>query len=404
MTVRRHFLKKYIFSILFLLTVFVFAGVNFRHAYPELKAYIEKGEWQDISECVRGMESVINDNVYRKYAWIEAYGFTEKVLGSNVDNGFDYVKTKDGQLQYSDTVTGWTDVHKIVNKTAKIRNLAKENGARFLMVLVPQKYIEGETEFEPGIPYADTNEDLDEIIKAAEKKKIDCMDTREYFQEIKEQSGQSVFYNTDHHWRPEAGFVVYTHLLEKLEKNLGKELNPDGFYTNLDNYNVDKYEDFFLGSMGRETGVVYAGLDDFTLIYPKYPTDYVRRYRITADGDLEEREGPVCDSLLSMGNLWYDGPVYQSERYGTYLNGINVEDSITNRRNPDGPRVLMIRDSYMSVSNVFLAGNCSQLDTIWSIQYDGDFRSLVENGNYDYVIVQLSGLNMNNERFLDFVE
>lgn len=195
---------------------------------------------------------------------------------------------------------------------------------------------------------------------------------------------------------------MYGVLLETLQESWKEELNPEGFYTDLENYNIYEYENCFLGSMGREAGAVYSGVDDFTLMYPKFDTQFTRFYQNTVGGKMDKKEGTFYESLLAIQNLTYDGPAYQGDRYGTYLNGINVEDRITNHLNPEGPRILMIRDSYASVLGVFLANNCDQLDMLWSINYDGNFKELVETGNYDYVIVQISNVNMNNEKFLEF--
>lgn len=401
---KRHFIKKYIFSVLFLLVLAGFSAVNLYHTFPIVRDYLEKHEWSDISEFVSGLEAVISDNVYQKYAFVECYGFAEKMLGSNIDNGFDYVKSKDGQMHFSNRTDDWVDIEKIMEKLGKIDAMAEENGAETLLFLTPQKYIEGESEFAMGVPYSDRTKELDEVRKLAEKSGMECVDSRDYLDEIKAQTGKPVFFQTDHHWRPEAGFYMYGVLLDVLQDSWETELNPDGFYTNPENYNIREYENYFLGSMGREAGVVYSGMDDFTLMYPKFETDFLRNYRMTADGAMNKAEGTAYQSLYSVWNLEYNDSVYRSDRYGTYLNGVNVEDHITNRMNPDGPRILVIRDSYMSVPGVFLANNCSQLDMLWLINYDGDFKSLVENGNYDYVIVQLSGLNMSNVRLMDFVE
>lgn len=401
---KRHFVKKYIFSVLFLLLVFGFSAVNFYHMFPELKTYVQAayGKEGSASEFVAGLEKVINENVYQKYKFVELYGFSENVLSDNIDNGFDYVRTKDGEPHYSDLKDNDFDIEKIEKNIEKIEALGKKNGAETLVFLAPQKYIKGESEFSRGVPYSDQTEELDEIRALMEEKNISLIDSRDYLKEIKSQTEKSVFYRTDHHWRPEAGFFMYGVLLETLQESWKEELNPEGFYTDLENYNIYEYENCFLGSMGREAGAVYSGVDDFTLMYPKFDTQFTRFYQNTVGGKMDKKEGTFYESLLAIQNLTYDGPAYQGDRYGTYLNGINVEDRITNHLNPEGPRILMIRDSYASVLGVFLANNCGQLDMLWSINYDGNFKELVETGNYDYVIVQISNVNMNNEKFLEF--
>lgn len=65
----------------------------------------------------------------------------------------------------------------------------------------------------------------------------------------------------------------------------GEHIDEDGYYSDLSNYNQITYKNIFLGSMGRKTGRYYAGADDFTLIYPAFPTNY--KMTNTIDDSLE---------------------------------------------------------------------------------------------------------------------
>lgn len=399
---KRHFVKKYLFTVLFLTVVFTFSIVNAHHVMPEIVSYIREENWENISELVAGMENIINEKVYQKYVFVELNGFSTKVQGSNIENGFDFVKDKNGDLQYSNLVVGSKDFTNIKNSILQVKEMAVESGAEPLLFLAPQKYIEGESDFEKGIPYSDKTSILDDLVSFAKENDIRYTDTREYIDEIKKYTGKDIFYKTDHHWRVETGFYMYGVLLDKLQENWNQNLNAE-FYKDLENYNIYEYNNSFLGSMGRETGVLYSGLDDFTLMYPKYETNFKRSSKFTVDGEWINKEGTTYESLLSIYNLKYDGSVYSSDKYGTYLDGINVEDYITNTLNPNGPRVLVICDSFMSVPSTFLASNCSQLDMVWSIMYNGDFKSLFEQGNYDFVIIQLSDVNIENENIMNFL-
>lgn len=399
---RRHFVKKYLFTVLFLVAVFTFSVVNAYYVMPEIVSYIKEEKWANISELVAGMENIINEKVYQKYAFVELNAFSTKVQGSNIENGFDFVKAKNGDLQYSNLVDSFQDSTYIKNSILRVKDMAIKAGVEPLLLLAPQKYIEGESEFEKGIPYSDKTPILDDLVSFAKENDIRYTDTREYIDEIKKYTGKDIYYKTDHHWRVETGFYMYGVLLDKLQENWSQDLNAE-FYKDLENYNIYEYKNSFLGSMGRETGVLYSGLDDFTLMYPKFETNFKRNSRFTVDGEWVNKEGTTYESLLSIYNLKYDDSVYTSDKYGTYLDGINVEDHITNTLNPNGPRILVVCDSFMAVPATFLANNCSQLDMVWSIMYDGDFMSLLEQGNYDYVIIQLSGVNLENENIMNFI-
>jgi hypothetical protein len=81
------------------------------------------------------------------------------------------------------------------------------------------------------------------------------------------------------------------------------------------------------------------------------------------------------------------------------MNGIRYNDKIVNLNNPDGPRVLFIRDSYTSTMAAFFASVCSSVDMIWSLEYTGNIEELVENGNYDFVFIATWPQNLGEESF-----
>ena len=55
--------------------------------------------------------------------------------------------------------------------------------------------------------------------------------------------------------------------------------------------------------------------------------------------------------------------------------------SITNHNNPDGPRIVMLRDSFACALTPFLALSCSELVTIDLRYFEGDLLDTI--GSYD---------------------
>ena len=71
-----------------MLCLFAYAGINFVYEIPTIHEALEDFDWKIIDVEVAELESVINDNVYQKYAWIETFGATQEVIKTDVDNGF----------------------------------------------------------------------------------------------------------------------------------------------------------------------------------------------------------------------------------------------------------------------------------------------------------------------------
>ena len=79
---------------------------------------------------------------------------------------------------------------------------------------------------------------------------------------------------------------------------------------------------------------------------------------------------------------------------------ITIEHAhIVNKKNPDGPKVLFIRDSYTSTIAPFFANLCSEMDLIWSKGYGGNIEELLEKNDYDIVFVATWPENLEDESF-----
>ena len=68
--------------------------------------------------------------------------------------------------------------------------------------------------------------------------------------------------------------------------------------------------------------------------------------------------GRAEEALLKL-NVLMQTDIYLRDPYSAFLGGIQHESSIINQNNPDGPKVLILMDSYSSPVNLFFANHCS---------------------------------------------
>lgn len=391
---QRHFVKKYIFTALFLVAMLAFAVINFRQELPLLKEKFAGFSFENYKTFPAEVESVINENVYEKYSWIELYGLTEKVIGTHVDNGFSYVTDKNGSVNNIGYEISPEKQIQNKERIRKIVELARENDVVPIIILAPEKYVEGTTEYRAGIPYDNKRVYLEEIEQYASELGVACINANDYTDMMMEKTGDDIFYSTDHHWKAKAAFYMLEPLLNEMQKDWDMPLNPDGKYTNIENYNVYTYEDCFLGSFGRELGPNYTGFDDIDVIYPKYETAFTRSYMSTVESQPITITGTFVNSVLDTYNISNDIKMYENDKYSVYLDGVNLLDNITNHTNTQGPRVFAIRDSFMSPLGAFLANACSEEDLVWNVKYNGNLTELIENGDYDYLIIEVGSSNL----------
>ena len=140
-------------------------------------------------------------------------------------------------------------------------------------------------------------------------------------------------------------------------------------------------EDFFLGSQGKRVGTLYAGVDDFTIYTPKFATDLTYA---NADGSFT-RTGPfersVCFPERVEARDWFGGNPYTYYSGGDY--GLAT---MTNHKNPEGPRVVLIRESFSCALAPFLALSCSELTTIDLRHFSGDLMDTISALEPDLVL------------------
>lgn len=405
---KRFFTKKAITALIFVGILFTLSFLNWKTAYPSLKESVvnywndSENKWEALSTLVTETNSTISDEVYDKYTYIEGYGYLQELLGKKEINNFEVVKAKDGTLHYTYFTSGPNEVDTLAERVERLKEAGTKVGSKVIYVMTPDKYITGVTEFEKGIPYNYANETADNFLKALSDKEIDTID----FRQLMEESGEYVpesFYITDHHWKVETAFWAFTKFVDVLEENFGLNFPNKEEYTNLENYNEIVYEDSYMGSMGRKEGKLYSTVEDFTFIYPKFETDF---YFYAQSGDLEiKTEGRFEQSLAFTSLLSGEGDVYDatSDKYFTYMDGNPGFVEINNFNEPDGPKVLFIKDSLMVPVASFFALGCSKVYMIDPRYYSGNIEEVIEEYKFDYIFLSYTPQNL-TEEFFPFYE
>lgn len=389
--------KKQVTTLLFLMFLFIFSVMNMKKELPVLIETVQT--WYEQSkepaELVIQVNTAMDENVIGKYYFIDAYGYIQLLLGKEEESNFEVVKDREGKLHY----TYFTEsINDVVREAVRVMTLAKaveDEDTRLLYVMPPEKYIKGHTQFSTGIPYHMANETADDFLKRLSGYGIDYIDLREYLP----QSGldmSEVFYNTDHHWKIETAFWAAGQFSDCLEERYGEVLDPEGYYKNPKHYNFVTYEKVFLGSMGRKTGRFYTTPDDFTLVYPKFTTDYV--YENSISGDLQFT-GRFEEALVATPVIRQSNRPFDVDLYGSYLYGNPGFTHIENRQHPNGISICLIKDSFAVPFAAFTSLRCKNVDMIDPRDFEGDYVETIQKGDYDYVVIMISPQNLVEEFF-----
>ena len=340
--------------------------------------------------------------------FIEIYAYIQKLLGKEETDNFWVVRDKNGGLSYANFYPDdIMDMEECARRLWRLQETVKPHGTKVFFVNPPAHYIQDHFQYSPGLPYADQNFLQDSFLYHLQLLGIDFLDLRTGFSRHPESDPKDFFFHTDHHWRTEIAFTAFTEIVSWMNRTYNTGFDPEGFYRNSDNYLFKTYPQASLGSMGRAVGVNFSGLDDFTVIIPKFgnSAEFTFEPRFLETNRPEPRRGPLNEVLLYPEFLRTKNP-YNTDFYAFYQGGIKPADRIINNSLPDGSKVLLIHDSYMLPISVFLSPLFGEIQMIWAANdvYKTVIDSYLQENIFDFIIVMMYQGNLKLDSFYYFAE
>lgn len=340
-------------------------------------------------------ESMLNtkrDNplLKNKSSYIDLNGQMANYLGQQTVNG--RVKLTNGHLAEYDKGYSSENITENANNIVRFYQEASALGKDFLFVLAPSQCY-GQISLLP-VGYTDKiNENADAFIDLLSKNNVPYLDLREKMEE-QGISYSDAFYVTDHHWTVETGFWAYGEMMKELEqRNIISELNQDLIDPN--HYEFIKYENCLLGSSGIRTGRFYAGIDDFSLIVPRFETEIsvvIESKNVNKSGRFENvYSNQTLDSFhikLSNPDLFNDNP-YGRIGYGN--------PDITNWRNENAEediRFLLIGDSIGNVPFALMPIYISSCDELDMRNYKSNFKEYFYSYDPDVILICVNAFGL----------
>ena len=357
----------------------------------DLAAGIKHGNISSFFDYKYYIDDISNKELSYHDAMMDANSIKENLLGTRVviKDDTKVVKSNSGSLTEEKAKISDTNLDSIVYQINKLKTVSEMNGANFLYCAAPRKEL-----YETNPENIDNyfKENFESFLNKLNSEKISTLDFSQIFTE-QSKDNQDIFYNTDHHWTSLFGFAANKALCEELNRKYGFTVNPD--YINIDNYQIDTYHNWFLGSRGKKVGTYFTwnGADDFDLITPNFETNMTEEQPYKN----EKRNGKFDDTVLFMDNMEKD--YYGINTYATYSGGDFRLQIMKNNLNPNGKKILLIRDSFACVVAPFLALQTSELHICDMRNYEyyvGDklnAEEYIKQIKPDYVIVLYSGVS-----------
>jgi hypothetical protein len=329
------------------------------------------------------------NDVIMKTKFIELNGLFNRTLGKrvvdDVDKSYNVAKLDNGYLAFTNPKI---DITEYAKKMDDFNKFLSERNIPLLYVQAPYKI----SKYDPQLPTGFvnyTNQNDDNLLTELSKANIRTLDLREEI--VRDNlSHYDMFFKTDHHWIPEAGVWAAKKISYLLRDNYGFTINEDNY--NINNYNIETYKNWFLGSQGKRVGVTYGGDDDIDIITPKFKTDF----NFLVPTSNINRSGEFKDTMFSY-NLINKKDYYNLSPYESYIGGNYDLNLITNNNNINNKRILLVRDSFSCAMSPFLAMSCKNLDIIDLRYYTASIKSYIDKNKPDVVIFMYS--NQQDEYF-----
>lgn len=330
------------------------------------------------SEGIRvQIESYLAENIYGKKAFTEVYGMTHQLLALDVLGPFEYVRDDAGIMQYIEPAF---DPAPFLDSMKELKCVLNQKGIPLLFVELPDrgKYFDfrGVLHYS-GEPLPEATEALESfgigILKIADQIELDSPGTyREYF------------FPTDVHLTTKAEYCNAKLITDYLTEVYSVPFPMSDVVYNPANWEWRQQE--WLGGFGRLGGRSFSGADIFTTFLPNFETQMqltVPETGIVKMGDFYEVMTDGYEALGSQDAYWVTNYGQWPQPVYTYQN-LFLEE---------GPRLLVICDSFALRTNTFLAMNASVLTVLDPRYFNGKdyLAEYLSMDFYDAVIVLGSG-------------
>lgn len=324
----------------------------------------------------------IND-AFSKTMWqqqnlIDLNGYLAKQLGMKGYYSDIGIYVYDGDYIMSGSPDSTTDYE--YEQMMQLKEFCDANGINLLYVNEPIKYTD-DNDFSNAFGLESySNRKADKLIKRMRESGISTIDLRENI-ENENKNIYDLFYRTDHHWKTTTAFWATKIIAEALNEYCGYSIDLSIY--DPENFSFEEKKECWLGEQGRKIGKGYIGLEDFTIIRPKFETDYIF-YKTSSQKVAGTFDEFIDDEVFDETKSVYDSKswVYAYSQYNCTNNLI------------ENGRVLILGDSYEQFTVPFLSLCVRDLRAIVmrSKADTFDFQDFVLRGKFDTIVVCYSQL------------
>jgi hypothetical protein len=371
--------------------------------YAALSAIERPASLKEARAAVRALDALLRENLYRRTLLSELYAHAQRFMGKRETDGFAILRDTNGFLEYGSLADYPPETARVhAQRLWHLQTRAARNDGKLLFISPPARHRRYETEsYAAGLPYPDLHGLYDGVFYHLQRYAVAGLDLRASF-EREGLSFEDYAFRTDERLPAEAAFAAFCAAVDALNLNFGANLDPEGFYRDIRNYKKETYAQSFLGHLGKRAGIAFGGLDDFTVLWPAFPSLYTLSIQ-RRDGSAQTWFGPGQTTLLRPSVLTEAAKMrdpHRTDLFRVYMGGAYPYVRIRNHTAVKAPRLLLVCDEGAAPLAVLLAPLFREIQMVSPIAAAPDFdaqaflRERLKKSPPDYVIVESRAENL----------
>lgn len=312
--------------------------------------------WESLwnGDFMADAEDYTADHIVGRDFWVALKAWCERLSGKQENNGAYFAENGSLINRVEEP-----DMDKLLESVGHINKLVEHVDVPVYFGIIPSAAAIWSDHLPYGAPTADELAIIDELYANSD---ADTLDMAGALMEKKE---NDIFYYTDHHWTTAGALLGANAIFDKL----GLE------FVDIEDYEVNMVTEDFNGTIFSSSGVRWLRSDFITTIIPEEGVKVTSYFT----GKPEE------------GELYVEEFLEKKDKYAYFLGG-NQPLCVLEAEN-DGPKVLVVRDSYADSLAPILTERFSEVH-LFDLRYNMmSIQDYVTANNIDQVVVLYSFAN-----------
>ena len=323
-------------------------------------------------QFMRDFETYTTDQFVGRDFWVGLKSSTERALGKKENNNV-YFADQDTLITRFDQ----PDAGDVTDNLNYVNNFVENVDIPVVFSLIPTQACIWADRLPEGAPNASQTDLLSQA-----KGAVSGATWADVYTPLMEHKDEDIFYRTDHHWTSLGAYYGYTGLAQAL----GYTPVP------LSDYDATVRSTEFYGTVFSSSGVRWVRPDTITTYVPEDGITVVSHTYDNAGNPVEEPRELYVESFLSV-----------KDKYSMFLGGNQSLGVVKNANNPDGPKLLILRDSYADSLVPFLTAHYSEIHLIDPRYYHLSVKDYVEQNGIDQALVLYSVPNFVTDQNLFWI-